>query len=131
MRTKNPRGGPDAVSILRAADPYSDPRIAGLTMRCADRAVETLVIVVEPMPPRTKPRVTLRERGTERDFAATVVPPFSALLLPPEATTLIASLSSESLFIKVSGEKATIQGAVDLIGLPQALVTLQASCPQS
>ncbi len=70
----------------------------------------------------------LGPRGNEQDFEASVVTPFSALLLPPQALSLITSLSSEELSFKIRREKANVQGAVDLTGLNEALVQLQASC---
>ena len=130
VRTKDPRGGPDAVSIMKTADPLSDPDIAGLTVRCAENGPEALIIVVDPLPPKTKPHVRLGLRGKEKDFEATVVPPFSSLLLPPQAMALIASLGPEDLFFKLDAERTAIQGAVNLAGLNQALAQLQANCPR-
>src|SRR5437870_12087111 len=41
VRTHNPRGGEDAVSVMHTADPFrSDPDFAGLTLRCAETGTE-------------------------------------------------------------------------------------------
>src|ERR1700678_1888794 len=38
IRTPHPRGGPDAVSIMRTADTArSDPELAGLMIQCAEK----------------------------------------------------------------------------------------------
>ena len=39
VRTPNPRGGPDAIAIMRMADTaQSDPDLAGLMIRCAEKS---------------------------------------------------------------------------------------------
>jgi hypothetical protein len=58
VRTPNPRGGPDAISIMHTADmSRSDADLAGLMLRCAQDGIEALVIVVAPLPTRARPRI--------------------------------------------------------------------------
>src|SRR5262249_51216293 len=60
VRTPNPRGGPDAVSIMQTADPArSDVDLVGLTLRCSDTGFDVLVVLLKPFPPRTHPKVKL------------------------------------------------------------------------
>ena len=56
VRTPNPRGGPDAVSIMQTAEPMrSDLDLAGLMLRCAERDIEVVVVLLKPFPPRAHP----------------------------------------------------------------------------
>src|SRR5262245_15718687 len=45
VRTPDPRGGPDAVSIMQTADAArSDMDLVGLTLRCSDTGFDILVV---------------------------------------------------------------------------------------
>jgi hypothetical protein len=59
-RTPNPAGGPDSISITKIVDAtQSDQDIAGLMLRCGESATtEVLVVLIEPLPLRTHPKVT-------------------------------------------------------------------------
>ena len=60
VRTANPRGGPDAVSISHTADiSRSDLDLAGLMLRCGEKSVEVMIVVVTPLSPRARPDVTI------------------------------------------------------------------------
>src|SRR5262249_29637112 len=64
VRTPNPRGGPDAVSIMQTADATrSDIDLAGLTLRCSDTGFDVLVVFLKPFPPRRHPKVKLTTAG--------------------------------------------------------------------
>src|SRR5262249_31636324 len=64
VRTPNPRGGPDAVSIMQMADTArSDIDLAGLTLRCSDPGFDVLVVFLKPFPPRRHPKVKLTTAG--------------------------------------------------------------------
>jgi hypothetical protein len=134
VRATDPRGGPDAVSIMHTADVLrSDGDIAGLTLRCADNSIEVLVIVIEPRPPRARPRVTLSSGGNQASYEATVVGPFTALLLPQEATAMLSGLAQSGapeLSVGVSDDATGIQGIVKLAGLRPALDGLRGICPR-
>jgi hypothetical protein len=133
VRSPDPRGGPDAVSVMRTAEfSRSDPDLAGLMLRCAGDGIETLVVVLDPRPPRTRPRVRLRSRGEEAMFEATMAPPFTALLLPKETTARLAAwerAGASELSIELSEEGvAPENGLVALAGLGAALDRLRANC---
>jgi hypothetical protein len=150
VRTPNPRGGPDAISIMRTADlARSDSNLAGLTLRCAQSGVEILIILLEPLPLRARPQVTTSAAGSETTFEATVVPPGIAILLSADAWALLqgpwqAPLEVQSLVShgesRAAGfaalcrahkqhEQASVHGAIPITGLSAALEALRANCP--
>jgi hypothetical protein len=133
VRSPDPRGGPDAVSITHTADvSRSDSDFAGVMLRCALDGVEVLLIIIEPRSPRVRPRVKLGTSGKEVDYQATVVPPFTALLLPKEAASLVSALGGSAaveLSVELSGETGAVHAVVPLAGLQPALNTLKANCP--
>ena len=91
VRTPNPSGGRDVVSIMETADiSKSDLDLAGGSRPLAVvRAVwKSSLVLVRPLPPRADPKVTVSAGGRTADFTATIVPPGVAVLLPKEATTL-------------------------------------------
>jgi hypothetical protein len=130
VRTRNPAGGADAVSIMQTADvAKSDLDLAGLTLRCGERSIETLVVLVRPFPPRARPKVTVAAGGKSAAFTATVAPPGAALLLPPEATSLAAGpwQSFAELAVEVDDE-SPIRGVISLESLGPAFRALMANC---
>jgi hypothetical protein len=132
MRTPNPLGGPDAVSMIRTPDLiHSDPDLAGLMLRCAQSGAELLIVVVTPYPPSAHPTVTISGGGNEWHFAAQVVPPGAELLLPPESTILVRTAwqAVRELAVKVSSPDQSLGGVVPIDGISAALATLMASCP--
>ena len=131
LRSRDPSGGPDAISVIRTAEPSrSDPDIAGLMLRCAGSDIEALVIVIEPRPPRARPRIDVSANGARASFEATVAPPFTALLLPKEAAVLLTGpwASAPELAITVDGEHSPEHGTVPLAGVRQALERLIIAC---
>jgi hypothetical protein len=50
----------DCAAVLNTADfDRSDPRLAGLMLRCGAQGIETVLIVVEPFSPHALPRIIL------------------------------------------------------------------------
>lgn len=137
VRTRNPTGGKDAISIMQTADiAKSDLDLAGLMLRCGDTGVEVLLVLVRPLPPRAHPRVIATAAGKRTDFTATVVPPGAALLLPQEATELASGpwTAAAELAVQVEpgpsdGEPTAVRGVIPLTGLGGALPLLTANCP--
>jgi hypothetical protein len=132
IRTPRPQGGGEAVSIIHTPDLIqSDPDLAGLMLRCSDKGVEVLVILISPFPPRSHPVITVPSAKDNLQFAATVVPPGAALRLPDGALELANGpwQSLAELPIKVEDAGTSIRGVVPLGGLDAALKTLKASCP--
>ena len=132
VRTPGPKGGGDVISMMRTADMLrSDPDFAGLSLHCGQKGPEILVIVVQPFPPRSQPRVTLGSTVNEAHFEASVLPSGAALLLPDHAMALANGpwQSLVDLPIKIEDGDTTIRGVVPLSGLNTVLQTLMASCP--
>jgi hypothetical protein len=97
VRASNPRGGPDAVSIMQTADAaHSDLDLVRLRLRCSDTGFDVLVVFRKPFPPRAHPKVK-----------ATVISPGAAVSLPAEAAMLVKGSwqSSSELAIEVEGRK--------------------------
>lgn len=132
VRTPNPRGGPDAVSIMQTADAArSDIDLVGLTLRCSDTGFDVLVVFLKPFPPRTRPKVKLTTAGATVHLEATVVPPGAAISLPAEAAMLLkrSGQSSSELAIEVEDDGNATRGIISLAGLGPALSLLTANCP--
>jgi hypothetical protein len=132
VRTPNPRGGPDAVSIMQTAETArSDVDLVGLTLRCSDTGFDVLVVLLRPFPPRTHPKVKLTSSGTTVHLEATVIPPGAAISLPAEAATLVKGSwqSSSELAIEVEDDGDATRGFISLVGLEPALSLLASNCP--
>lgn len=68
----------------------SDPRLAGLMLRCGREGVEAVVVVVEPFPPHAaRPQITLRTPGQEYQFIGTIISTGAGIRLPGDATSLV------------------------------------------
>jgi hypothetical protein len=131
VRTPNPNGGADAISIMRPADTSrSDLDLAGLMIRCSESGAEVVIVLLPALPFRTRPHVTIGRPGNETEFQATVAPPGTVVLLPKEVTTLLSGpwQTLEDLFIRIDDGQSTIRGVVKLAGLEAAFNELQASC---
>ena len=136
VRTPNPSGGPDAVSIMQTADTTrSDFDLAGLAVRCQDGGVEVLIVLVGALSLRSHPKVAVSAGGKRMDFTATVVPPGASLLLPKTATELASGLWTATSEMTVQIETRQndsaprlIHGVVPLKGLSSALPSLLAIC---
>jgi hypothetical protein len=136
VRTSNPAGGREAVSVMKTADlTKSDIDFAGLMLRCGDGNIEVLIVLVRPLPPRAHPKVTVTVGSKTTEFIATVVPPGAEVLLPQEASFLAsgpwqaaAELAVEVGAVEGDDQPTPIQGVISLAGLGAALARLQANC---
>jgi hypothetical protein len=125
--------GPEAGAILRiAVFERSDPRLAGLMLRCAEHGVEAIIIVIEPFPPHARPKITLRVAGQESYLEGDVIPTGAGVRLPVDGGKLATGpwRGSEELGIEISDGASTINGVVGLSGLTPALNALLADCTQ-
>ena len=137
VRTPNPAGGRDAVSIMQTADTSkSDFDLAGMALRCQDGDVEVLIVLVGAFSPRLHPKVMISAAGNTAEFVATIAPPGTSLLLPPSASKLASGLwaSVPELAIRIETEQNNgtgrlISGFIPVAGLREALPSLLASCP--
>jgi hypothetical protein len=133
VRSAGVNGEPGSSAILHTADfERSDPRLAGLMLRCGRRGIETILVVVEPFPPHAQPQITLRTLGQESHFVGAIIPTGAGVRLPSDATGLVTGTwhMARELEIKVTEGDAVIDGVVALAGLPEALESLNAECVQ-
>ena len=131
VRTPHPRGGPEVVSIMRAADPSrSAAEFVGLMLRCGAPEIEVLPVVIPPLPPRARPKVTIGSGSDVLEMDATVTSPGAAILLPRQASDAVRArwLRLPRLEIAIAHDGATIGGSVSLEGLVPALQALDAAC---
>jgi hypothetical protein len=132
MRTRNPKGGADAISITHPADTSrSDLDLVGLMIRCSEKNPEVLVVVLSALPASTRPHVTLETQVDTTEFEATVAPPGTLVLLPEGATRLVLEQwqSVPDLAVRVDHGKSAMAGVVKLGGLSEAFKTLESTCP--
>jgi hypothetical protein len=132
VRTPNPRGGPDTVSIMQTADAArSDIDLVGLTLRCSDSGFDVLVVFLKAFPPRARPKVKLTTSGATINLEATVIPPGTAISLPAEAATMLKGSwqSSLELAVEVNDDSTATRGVISLAGLGPALSLLTSNCP--
>ena len=131
IRTKNPNGGPDAVSVSHTADVIrSDLDFAGVMLRCGEKDIEVIVVAVTPFSPRAKPEVTVRVDAQEWRFSAQVIPPGAELQLPVEAVRLASGSwrSARELTVQVVSQEQSFAGVVGIEGIGEALAALRVYC---
>jgi hypothetical protein len=131
VRTPDPAAGRDAVSITRTADiSKSDLEFAGLMLRCGERSVEVLIVLVRAFPPRAHPKIKLTAGSSSVELTASVVPPDVLLLLPRDATALAGGAwqASTELAVTVEDEQGPIRGVISLMGIGHALALLKSNC---
>ena len=109
----------------------SDLDLAGLMLRCSEKDVDLVIVMVTPLPPQARPSVTIGANGIERRFDASIVSPGAELLLPAEAMTFARGVwqSAHELSIRVTWTQGSVGGVVPIDGLADALATLPPKCP--
>jgi hypothetical protein len=132
-RTPNPAGGPESISIMKSANTTgSGQDIAGLMLRCGEGATtQVLVVLIEPLPPRAHPKVTVVAGTTTTEFTASVVTPGALVLLPEKASALVedAWQSVHELAVSISENRRSLHGVIPLADISTAMRTLQSNCP--
>jgi len=133
VRTPHPKGGRDAVAIMRTADTaQSDPDLAGLMIRCEEKpGFEVLLALVRPFPPRTKRDVVVTSETAQSVLHAEASSTGTALILPVEATAFTTGLwqGLKELAVTIKDPETEIRGVIPLGGLAPAMARLSASCP--
>jgi hypothetical protein len=129
VRTPNPAGGPDAISIMRTADvSRSDVDLAGLMLRCGGAAIEAVVVLTRPLRRDSHPAVTVGAGAATVQFMAKVVTPGALVLLPQEALEQIPWQAGSELSIALKAEQSVANGIVSLAGLAPKLQMLRSAC---
>lgn len=132
VRTRDPSGGADAVSVMRAADTAkSDVNLAGLSLRCAQAGTEVELIVLEPQARSSHPKVSLTAGANRSEFEASVAQSAQAIVLPQTASALAVGAwqNAMELGVEIATQSNPIRGIVPLKGLARAMNVLRASCP--
>ncbi len=133
-RKPNPAGGPDMISITKMADAArSDHDVAGLMLRCGEGATtEVLVVLLEPLPPRTHPTVTVVAGAMTTEMTGSAVPG-ALVLLPEKASALVerAWQSIPELAVAITANHNSIHGVIPLADMSTAMQTLQSNCPKA
>ena len=76
VRSHNPNGGADAISIMHSADTTrSDLDLAGIMIRCSESGAEVVIVTLPALPFRVRPHVAFGKPGNAIKFEATVAPP--------------------------------------------------------
>lgn len=130
LRTRGPDGG--SLSIIHTPDTsHSDADFAGFSIHCGKNGPEFLLIIINPLPPRARPTVTVAGSGKPIRFAATLLPSGASLLLPPESRTLAqgAWRTQGDVDFTISERDYSLHGVVSFRGFTQALSALSAACP--
>jgi len=132
IRTPDPQGGPDAISIVHVADLVrSSPEIAGLMVRCQRAAgIEVLIALVKPLSLSVRPNVRLTTGGIGSALSGTVVPPGSAILLPLQAESWVNGLGQNptELTIVIDDDAISARGVVPIDDFSTALSNLTSNC---
>jgi hypothetical protein len=136
VRTPHPRGGggPDAVSVMRTADTTrSDPELAGLMIRCAEKpGLEIVLALVRPIPPRSRRDVVVVAAGAAQVLLhAEVTSAGTALLLPVETSTFTAGpwSNTKEIAVTIRDPDGEIRGVIPIDGIGRAMAKLSANCP--
>jgi hypothetical protein len=92
--------------------------------------VDTIVVVVEPLPPASHPKVTLHIGAKNAKFDATVLEPFTALLLPRGATAFLTESwqIDPHVSINIEGAGKVTNGIVPIGNLGPAFDGLLKTC---
>lgn len=135
VKTPNPNGGPDAVSVMHISDSLkSDLALAGLTLRCSRTGgIEALLILLQPIDSKshtgTAISVTVTSDSTPIVFEASVVQGGEAVLLrkPTPEAALKTWQQASDLGIDIASD-TPIHGRIPVAGMSDALQTLTQAC---
>ncbi len=130
----NPAGGPDSISITKIADPTrSGQDIAGLTLRCGGAPAEVLIVLIEPLPLQTHPKVTVVAGAKTTEFVGSVVTPGILVLLPEKASALVEGTwqSIPELAVAIAEKNRWLHGVIPLANISAAMQTLPSNCPEA
>jgi hypothetical protein len=133
IHTPGSHAGTDYAAIMHVADlDRSDPRLAGIMLRCSQQSLEIVIVVVEPFPPQARPRISLRVAGQESYFVGSVIPTGAGILLPVDGMRLATGPWRESteLGVKIIDGETAIEGIVTLSGLKTAIQSLAGCAPK-
>ena len=103
-------------------------------LRCGEGATtQVLVVLIDPLPPRTHPKVTVVAGATTTEFTASVVTPGALVLLPEKACALVEGAweSVPELSVSISENRRSLHGVIPLADISTAMQTLRSNCPKA
>jgi hypothetical protein len=103
-------------------------------LRCGEGATtEVLVVLVEPLPPRTHPKVSVVAGRTTTEFTGSIVTPGALVLLPEKASALVENAwqSVPELAVTIAENHLSLHGSISLADIGTAMRTLQSNCPET
>lgn len=108
----------------------SDPRLAGLMLRCGSPMIEAVIVVVGAIPLDARPRITLRANGEEAYFVASVVKSGTGFVIPADRLTSVDSSwhDAEELTVQIAGAETGFGGVVPVKGLRAVVTSLTGEC---
>lgn len=133
VHSPNPGGTTTTSALLRIADlERSDPRLAGLMLRCNGHDIDAILVVVEPFPPRAQPKITLRVGNQESYFSGSLIPTGVGVRLPVDGIALATGpwRAATELKVEIADGGTRIEGVVGLSGLATAIAGLSVDCAQ-
>jgi hypothetical protein len=134
VRTPNPSGGPDSISITKINPTPSEQDVTGLMLRCAEGATtNVLVVLAAPLTPRSHPKVNVVAGATTTEFIASVVPPGTLILLPEKASALVEKTwqTVPELAVSITDHNRALRGLIPLEDISNAMQQLQSNCPKA
>lgn len=126
----NPRGGPPLAALMQVADlAQSDEGLAGMMVRCRDRALETVVVILDPLPPKQQVDVVLSAGGASAKVVGTPIITGAGLAVPIDLPSYLnGSWADEpNLEVRVAAHQG-IRGVVPLAGLKSKLALFGLEC---
>ena len=103
-------------------------------LRCGEGATtEVLFVLIEPLPPRTHPKVTVVAGAKTTELTGSVATPGALVLLPEKASALVAGAwqSIPELAVSIAENDRSLRGVIPLAGINTAMQTLQSNCPKA
>jgi hypothetical protein len=131
VKTRDSGSGADAVSVMHTVDAAkSDLSLAGLSLRCGQQGIEVILIMLEPQPRNSRPKIVLTAAASRAEFEASVAQSGEALLLPQAASGLATGdwRNAAELSIEIATKSNPIRGTVPIGGLSAALRSLSPNC---
>jgi hypothetical protein len=131
VRTKNPGGTAETISVMHVADTAkSDIGLAGLSLRCSLASFEVVLITLEHLPRASRPNVILTVGSDRNQFQASVAQSGEELVLPQAASGLATGKwqSGTELSVEIETQPNPIRGIVPIRGLSAALRLLSPLC---
>lgn len=125
--------GRDSEALMQTADSAkSDLGFVGMMIRCHDRMLETVFVILEPLPPRTPVAIDLETDAFKESTSASLIPTGAGVLAPIDIKALIDGpwYGEPDLTVRIhEGPQAQIvAGTVHLAGLREALALYLARC---